>query len=154
MVRRQVGAGRVIYIPEIVPAIKKPPTVSMTSNYWKLPLNAKELIDAVNWASSEAMLLEANASSTTVLEVLEHEESGSLLLHMINYDAARTPSRENVKISLRAPEGGEVEEVKLLSPDLEESQVLSHRMTQSQGDESRVVFTVPQLQTYNLVVIR
>ena len=38
------GKGRVVYIPEIQPSIPKPLTVAMTSQYWKLPVNWKELL--------------------------------------------------------------------------------------------------------------
>jgi len=37
---------------------------------------------------------------------------------------------------------------------VEENQVIAHRMVRGQGDETRVAFAVPRLQTYNLVVIR
>ena len=80
----------------------------MTSAFWKLPLNAEELVDSVHWAGGGSELLVSNASSTTVLEVLEQKESGALLLHMINYDSEVTPSLENVEISLRIPDGVEV----------------------------------------------
>ncbi len=154
LVRRVVGEGKVVYIPEIIPAIKKPTPAPMTSEYWKLPLNAQELIDSVAWAAGGTLSLEAQAGPTTVLEVLQQQESGTLLLHMINYDSLNTPLVENVGISLRVPTGLEIEQVMLLSPDLEASEVIPHRMLETESDETRVAFTVPRLETYNLVVLR
>ncbi len=40
------------------------------------------------------------------------------------------------------------------SPDLEVSEVIPHRMLETENDETRVAFTVPRLETYNLVVVR
>ena len=48
--RRQSGAGRVVYIPEVKPAIEKPLGARMTYQYWKLPLNWREIVDSVRWA--------------------------------------------------------------------------------------------------------
>src|SRR5439155_1632041 len=49
-IRRQAGQGRVVYIPEVKPGVPKPAAARMTSEYWKLPVNWKELIDDVRWA--------------------------------------------------------------------------------------------------------
>ena len=153
LLRRQAGKGRVVYIPEIIPAIEKPSRVSMTSEFWKLPLNAQELVDAVKWAGGGSILLDTDAPSTTALEVLEQEKNSSLLLHMINYDAARTPSIGEIKVSLRVPGGREVGDVTVMSPDRESVQVVPHQQTTQNGGETRVTFTVPELQTYNLVAM-
>lgn len=153
LVRRQVGEGRVVYIPEIVPSVKKPAAVPMTSRFWQLPLNAQQLIESVRWAAGDRMILESKADNTVVMEVLEHQESGALLLHMINYDSARVSSANNLEIVLSVPPGTEIEEVRVLSPDAGDAKVIPHRLIQAEGSEARVSFTVPQLQTYNLVVV-
>jgi hypothetical protein len=153
VIRRQVGEGRVVYIPEIIPAIEKPSTVSMTSEFWKLPLNAQELVDSVKWAGGGSALLEADASQTIVLELLEQAEKGKWLLHMINYHAARNPSAGAVRVSLRVPDGWEVEDVTVMSPDRASGQGVTHQQITQSGGETRVTFTVPELQTYNLVVV-
>lgn len=154
LVRRLIGKGRVVYIPEVVPAIDKPISAPMTSEYWKLPVNVDELIESVEWAGGGTQLLRTKANSTTVMELLRQQESGDLLLHMINYDAAKEPSVKSIEVSLRAPTGAEIEQVAVLSPDLEKREVLSHRVVETAEDGSRVSFTVPRLDTYNLVVVQ
>jgi hypothetical protein len=153
LVRRRVGEGRVVYIPEIIPTIVKPTSAPMTSRYWKLPVNTNELVESVEWASGGTPLLRAKATPTTVMELHRQQESGALLLHMINYDSVNTPSIENLEISLRVPGGVEIEQVRVLSPDRKTDEVIAHRMSKTERGEIRIALTVPQLQTYNLVAI-
>jgi hypothetical protein len=61
-VRRQSGGGRVVYIPEVKPAVEKPRGARMTYQYWKLPLNAKEIVDSVRWAGSS--VVDVSATNT------------------------------------------------------------------------------------------
>src|SRR5690606_29951188 len=41
------GKGRVVYLPSVKPAIEKPAAAPMTSQYWKLALNHKDIIQSV-----------------------------------------------------------------------------------------------------------
>ncbi|NOY58761.1 MAG: hypothetical protein GXO75_07490, partial [Calditrichaeota bacterium] len=49
-IQGKYGKGRVVYLPAIVPAIVLPKKTATTSEYWKAPVNAGELVDAVKWA--------------------------------------------------------------------------------------------------------
>jgi len=149
VLRNQAGRGRVVYIPEIKPATPKPLGARMTSEYWKLPVNWKEIIDSVRWAAGGTFSLEINAPPSVIAEPMRRTEGKELLLHLVNYDAARTPSVSNIEASLRLPENAQVENVTLLSPDRAETPPLAYKV-----HDGMVSFTVPRLETYDMAVIR
>jgi Beta-galactosidase trimerisation domain len=146
-VRRKSGAGRVVYIPEIKPAIEKPLGARMTSQYWKLPLNWRELVDSVRWAAGTP-LIEISGPATVVVEPMRRTQGNELLVHLLNYDVARTASLSNIEVKLRLPKGEAVSKVTLLSPDRSDTPVLPHQVT-----EGTVRFTVPRLRTYDVAVV-
>jgi len=141
-----VGHGRSVYIATVKPAIEKPTGVAMTSQYWKLPLNAAEIVSEVKWAAN-GVSLEVKAPATLVAEPLV-QGSGTLLLHLLNYDVERRPSVENVEISVRLPQGKAASSVRLYSPDAAPSPTLAHA---SKGEW--VIFTVPRVSTYSIAKI-
>jgi hypothetical protein len=145
-VQHEVGRGRVAYIAEVKPAIEKPLAVAMTQEYWKLPENWEGLVDAVRWAAGGRMTLEVEAPLTVTAELQRQPETGKLLLHLINYNADRTPTVENIQVRLRRPE--EVKELAVLSPDAGAQTLTPTRK------EGALAFTVPTLKTYSVVVIR
>jgi len=147
-VRNPAGRGRVAYIPEVRPSIEKPPPARMTSEYWKLPVNWKELVDAVKWAAGGRLSLEVTAPLTVVTELMEQKQKGKMLLHLLNYNVGQTLPVRNVEVSLPIPEKAQLRKVSLLSPDAESAQSLA-----ATADKGTVSFTVPRLVTYSLAVI-
>lgn len=148
-VRNPVARGRVAYIPEVKPSIEKPPSARMTSEYWKLPVNWKELVDSVKWAAGGRLSLEVTGPLTVVTELMEQKQKSKMLVHLLNYNVAQTPSVRNIEVSLQIPEGKNVSKVSLLSPDGKHTQSLAAAET-----NGRVNFTVPRLGTYSLAVIQ
>ena len=146
-VRRELGKGRVVYLPEVKPTVEKPAGAPMTSQYWHLPVNWQELVDAVVWAGEGDPLLQVEAPLTVTAELLRQENEGRLLLHLVNYGAEKNPSVTNVKVRL-ALRGKEARKVFTLTPDGGEIPSLEF-----QTDNSRISFTVPTLQIYTLVVV-
>jgi hypothetical protein len=147
--RNHFGAGRVVYIPEVKPAIAKPPAVWMTSQYWKLPLNWQELIEAVRWAGGGQLSLEIKAPLTVVAQVTEQKRDKKLLVHFLNYDVARVPRVTDIVADLEIPEAQNVKAVALLTPDGPPIPNLNYTVR-----NGRVTFTVPVLQTYSLVAVQ
>jgi hypothetical protein len=149
--QNHVGHGRVSYIPTIKPAIPKPPAVRMTSQYWKLPLNWEELIEQVRWAAGGKFSLEVEAPETTAV-ITEHAQQvgrGRRLVHLLNYESPRGSTVSNVKVDEELPEGAQVRQVTLLTPDGEEvASTAPHQV-----ENGRVRFTVPHLRNYTLAVI-
>jgi hypothetical protein len=147
-VRNVVGKGRVAYLPEVKPAISRPPDKPMTSQYWMLPVNWAEMIDAVKWAAGRPLSLEVQGPLTVTAELLRAPQAGGWVLHLINYDVARHPTVKDIHIRVDAQEIGKVREISLHSPDLND--VRSLPFTVSEG---QVRFSVPMLETYSLVTI-
>jgi len=144
--RRQAGAGRVVYIPEVQPAIEKPLGARMTNQYWRLPLNSREIVDAVRWAAGN-ISIEVTGPNTVVAAPMRPGTT-KLLLHLLNYDVARTPSVTNLDVKFRLPKNAAVSKVTLLSPDRAGAAVLPHQVKDGKAN-----LTVPTLATYDLAVI-
>jgi hypothetical protein len=146
-VRNMFGRGRATYIPAVRPAIPKPPGVSMTSQYWKLPLNFEQIVGEIRWATG-GVSLSVKGPSTLVVEPLEQPTTGRLLVHLLNYDVDRHPTLDNVQISLKLPPDKTVRVIHLLSPDMASTPdaVVS-------AFKGTTVFTVPHMTTYTIAVI-
>jgi hypothetical protein len=146
--QRQVGKGRVVYIPGVQPSIPKPQAVAMTSRYWKLPVNCKELIESVQWASGDNLSLKIEAPLTVTMELIQKDDKSALVLHLLNFDS-KSPSVKNIKVDLQVPEGKKIAQVTVMTPDGRDDEIL-----QFKENGKRVAFTVPQLSIYNLVVVK
>ena len=149
-VRNTVGRGRVTYIPSVQPAIQKPRAASMSSKYWKLPLNSKEMIEAVKWAAGGRLSLEVNAPDTAavVAELMDQPAEARRLVHLVNYAGPQGKTVSNVEVSVELPEGKRRRAITLLSPDGNESRTVAGRV---EGGSAN--FTVPLLDTYTLAVL-
>ncbi len=148
-VRTQVGSGRAAYVATVTPSIEKPPAEPMVSHYWKLPANWKELVDAVRWAAAGRLSLQVNAPLSVAAEVTEQRQEGRIMVHLLNYDTARTPLVSYIRVSLEIPRGKKATRISLLSPD--EESTSSPSFTTKNG---RLAFTVPRLKTYAVAVIQ
>jgi hypothetical protein len=149
-VRNQVGPGRVIYVAEVKPAIVKPSGKPMTSEYWKLPVNRDELVDAVRWASSGRLTLEVHGAPLTVtVNLLRQRSSGALQVHCVNFDIGGNPEVENIKVSVRLPEGKSAPQVRVHSPDQSETQSITPVIR-----DGTLECELPRLQFYSLLEIR
>jgi hypothetical protein len=148
-VRNRIGKGRAVYVAEILPSIQKPPAQDMTSEYWKLPVNWKELIEAVQWAATGGLSLQVSAPPSVAVEVTEQRQEGRIMVHLLNYDTARIPLVSDIGVSLEIPPGKKATRISLLSPD--EQSTSSPPLTTRNG---KLAFKVPRLKTYTLAVVQ
>ena len=146
--QRQVGKGRVVFIPRVLPSIAKPSTLAMTSQYWKLPVNLKELIGSVQWASGNNLSLSIEAPLTVTMELTQKENRNALILHLVNFDSAN-PSVPNIKVEVLIPEGKKVKQVIVLTPDNRDDEILQFKESGGKAE-----FTVPKLSVYDMVVMK
>jgi len=72
-----------------------------------------------------------------------------LMLHLLNYDFKSNPSIQNIKVSIQTSQGRKINQVTVLTPDGRNDEVLSFQQT-----GQRLVFTVPLLTVYDLVVMK
>jgi hypothetical protein len=150
-VRNHVGRGRVTYIAAVKAAIEKPPAAPMSSQYWKLPLNWEELIEAVRWAAGGKFSLEVESPETLAVtaEFMEQPGQDRRLVHLLNYAAPQGSTVSNVRVEVEMPEGKQVRQVTLLSPDGGEAATTANSV-----ENGRVRFTVPHLRTYTLAILQ
>ena len=147
-VRNQTGGGRVVHIAEVKASLEKPATVAMTSFYWKPPLNGQELIDAVRWARGGELALEVKAPLTVASNFHKQKASGGFLIHLVNYDVARTPRIENIEVWLRIPALEKVKQISVFTPDADAVQSL-----QPIARNGEVGFVLPRLETYSVAEV-
>lgn len=148
--RRGFGKGRVVYVPAVEPQITPPaPRMSyrFTNAYWKLPKNYRQLVEAVNWAAAGPLSAAVEAPLPVTAELAERPASNLLLLHLVNYDVRHPAS--DIAVSLRIPAGYRVSEVVSSSPDGGAATPLATTV-----EDGRVRFRIPELQVYNLAVVR
>ena len=146
--KNRFGNGRVVYIPEIKPSVPKPSTLAMTSRYWKLPVNWKELIESVQWASGNNLSLDIEAPLSVAMELTRKKDKSALILHLINFDQ-KTLFVQNIKVDILVPEGKKVTQVAVLTPDGRADDILRFK-----ENGKRIAFTVPRLYVYDVVVIK
>ena len=147
IVQKKIGKGRVVYLPEIKPAVPKPPTASMSSQYWKLPINFEEMLEAVQWAAGTPLTMNINAPLTVATELTVNPDSSSYMVHLLNYDVENTPEVRDIQVKLFLPPRKRIKRCTLLSPDHKNTQNL---MFDQAGQT--ITFTVPKLNTYNMIV--
>jgi hypothetical protein len=149
-VRHQVGQGRVVYVAEVKPTIAKPPGKAMTSEYWKLPMNRDELIEAVRWAGAGKLKLEVQAAPNTVaVNLLRQKSSGALQVHFVNFDVAGNPNVQNIKMSVQLPGGATSPQVRMISPDSDEV-----RSVKCENRNGKLECELPSLNVYSLLEVR
>jgi hypothetical protein len=147
-VKNQVGKGRIIYFPEVIPSIQKPSGDAMTSQYWKLPKNYSDLIQAVKWAAGDDLSIDITAPSFVTIELTVPEKRDKMMLHLVNYKALRSEWVKDIKVILKIQQGKQVKDIRLLSPDREGIKTLPFILK-----DGKVTFTVPNLEVYDLVVV-
>ncbi|MEN8227287.1 MAG: alpha-amylase family protein [Bacteroidota bacterium] len=146
--KNEAGKGRVVYLPGVEPSIQKPPTTRMYGMYWKLPVNWKELLESVEWASGNSLSIAIEAPQTVTMELVEMGDHSAMILHLLNYKGMNSPVY-NIEVDVQVPEGKQVAKISVLTPDSGNEKNLQFRES---GE--RIVFSVPQLLTYNMVVMK
>ncbi len=148
--RTTFGKGRVVYIPRIEPAVPPPPpqmTYDFANEHWKLPKNWRDLAAAVSWAAGDRLSVSVEAPLSVTLELAEQKDTGTRLLHLLNYDVSKPLA--NIPVSVLLPAGRTLGEVTLESPDEDGRQTLN--FTVREGVAS---FRIPKLKIYDLVLLR
>lgn len=146
--RNLAGKGKVVYIPEIQPSVPKPLAAAMSSRYWKLPVNWKDLIESVKWASGNSLSVSIEAPLTVTMEVVQKDDKSAMILHLLNFDY-KNSAVKNIKVDIQVPVVKRVKQVTVLTPDGSKDEIL-----QFKDEEKRVIFTIPQLAVYNMIIIK
>ncbi len=148
-VRKEVGKGRVVYLPgvEFDGALPEPEPYFVISNrFWKRPKNWAEIVESIRWAAREEIPMRVDGPEYLVANLVE--QPGRRILHLVNYNAKNVPAIPSVQVWCGLPQGVAARGVRLYSPDERESRPLEFR---PQG--AGISFAVPKVETYAVAVI-
>jgi hypothetical protein len=145
-VRRTVGRGRASYLASVIPVVEKPRGAPMSSRYWKLPANWREVVEEVVWAAGGTRL-KVKAPPTLVVETKQQQGTERLLAHLVNYDGGRGAA-ENIEVAIQLPQGKRVSGARLLSPDFEPGQSIHATL-----EDGFACFRIPVVRTYSVVAV-
>ena len=150
-IKNEYGAGRVAYVPGVHFAGPLPPMTpffAIKNEFWKKPENTAQIVDSVRWASRDALPVSVAGPDYLVANLVEQSANGLSLLHLVNYDAVRTPLLKNVQVTLQVPAGKRPSGLDLVSPDSNSQLNLSLR-----SDDSGAHFVIPEIRTYSVAVV-
>ncbi len=161
---RKEGKGRLVYIPEIIPANRRDTARAAEENpeifsaseqrsqrfpasEWTLPRNHEEIRRAIVDNLREEASISTQAPLTTVMEVLNRARSRETIVHIVNFD--RQNGLRPFGVNLKKQFTGEVESVTCLSPESDDPQPAEFKVA-----SGRISFTVPATRLYAMVVVR
>ncbi|OAQ38021.1 hypothetical protein A5893_16795 [Pedobacter psychrophilus] len=148
VLKHQAGKGRVVYIPEVKPSVKKPLLIPVAGEYLKLALNHNELIDAVEWASGNKLSLHIDAPQTVTMELTEKTDKSKLILHLVNFDYQKT-SPADIKVDVLITDRKKIQQIIMMSPDGAPDEKMAFKES-----DGHLAFTVPKLDVYTMIVIQ
>jgi len=149
--RKEVGRGRVLYIPGLRFDGALPPNESyfkIGKAYWKRPSNWQQLVDGIAWSSRSNLPLNVSGPDYLVANLVEQLHQGRRFVHLVNFDVRHARFVENIEVSCAPPVGKAVAAVRLYSPDSEVPAELPWRL-----DRAGVSFTVPRFHAYCMIEV-
>lgn len=148
-VRRSIGKGRAVYLPEILPAVNKPLHDDMRSQYWAPALNQNSLYQEVLWAlyGNPTVKAVGSISSYVTFQLVHQAIENRLILHVLNYDHVRTPRILNLDLEIAMPAQKRVKGIEMLTPDKNEK-----NFPLKWSGNRAVQFKLPSLEIYSVVV--
>jgi hypothetical protein len=150
-VRKEYGQGRAVYFPTVAfdgPMPEAEPYFSITNRFWKRPKNWPEISDAIRWTAQGSLPVEISGPPFLVANLVAQLDKQRMMLHLVNYNARNSPSIKSVDVTCQLPAGTTAKEVKLISPDLTNAEILK-----ASNGGPRVSFTVPEVKTYAVLVL-
>ncbi len=161
MTQKEIGSGRVVFIPFNVLPIGKGdtrrsplPNDQMMYGQGKFPERIKDAFEtlpkAVEWAANDRLSAKMSAPYTVEFTTMEQKEKNLQLIHLVNYnmnlDGEVTPARR-VRIRFRVPKGKEVSKLTFGSP-LTDTAEISYK-TKGQYIEIKI----PSFEVYGLATV-
>ncbi len=159
---RREGKGRILYIPEIIPAARAAKesageedaepgatlrrTARMTPAQWVLPRNHEAIAQTVVEGLPKGLSITTGTPLTTVMDLLTRPGARQTLAHFINFD--RDHKLGAFQVRVRKQFSGPIKKVECLSPEWDDPLPVAF---EEAGEE--VVFTIPGLRLYAMAVI-
>jgi hypothetical protein len=150
--RTQAGAGRVVYIPAVEFDGVMPPAESyfaITNVFWKRPKNWKDIVEAIQWAAIDQIPISVEGPEFLVVNYTLQRRVQRLLLHLVNYGAATTPTLSGVRVRVVLPQNKAARTATLYAPESADARSLVFS-----SDRSGSEFHVPEVKAYAMVAVQ
>ena len=148
---REVGRGKVSYIPEIIPpAAASSADPAASQPYWSLARNNSDLVAAVSAVLQRVPTIQLSGAGDrgVVFELVHQAHANRFVLHVINFDHANTPLLRDLAFRLTLPHGRSAVRLYSVSPDAPDRK---EQLTWT--GEQELAFRLPVLQIYSVVAI-
>lgn len=149
--RKIFGKGRVVYLPAVefdghLPEAE--PYFNISNRFWKRPRNWEELVAAIHWAANADLPFEVSGPDFLVANLVEQDTLQRRLLHLVNYDSAKTATLSALSCTIQIPSGKTVKDVKMYEVGAESPLPLNFT-----PGPSSAKFTVPEMKTYAIIAV-
>ena len=119
---RQVGKGRVIYIPELVDPATQPSLFNADHTYnfgldltnWRVPEKADEVRKALAWLLDEGPSMRVKSERGVLANYYRQSGTGRFYCHLVNLLEKAVPE---IVFDMDVPAGSQVASVRVISPD-------------------------------------
>jgi Beta-galactosidase trimerisation domain/Beta-galactosidase len=149
--RKTVGRGRVAYLPKIEFDGELPPATpnfAITNQFWKRPKNWKELVDLVQWAAGDQLLLSADGPDGLVVNCTTQPSRRRMFVHLLNYNAVAAPTLHGIRVSVLLPGNAKASGVTARITSTTGAREIDFKQ-----EDARTSFVLPDLHTYALITV-
>jgi Beta-galactosidase len=149
--RKEVGKGRVVYIPGVVFDGKLPEPeeyFTIDNRYWKRPKNWLDIVESVRWAGGDTLPVEVSGPDFLVANVVRQAEKQRIMIHLVNYNFRKMPEIRAIEVKCLLPVGKTARSVQAYRVESSEPVPVEFH-TESTG----VRFTIPRIGSYAVAVV-
>ena len=151
--RRQVGKGRVIYIPELVDPAGQPSLFNADHTYnfgldltnWRVPEKADEVRQALAWLLNDRPAMRVEAERGVLANYYRQTGTGRVYCHLVNLLEKPTGK---IVFDMAIPEGSRAASVSVISP---EGPDFERHHWKVAGDQLRV--ELDRLDVYSVLIV-
>jgi hypothetical protein len=152
VVRKQVGPGRVAYIPAIpfdgvMPPME--PYFAITNIFWKRPRNWRDIIEAIRWAAGDHLPLILDGPEFLVANCTTQTRNQRFFIHLVNYNAKQVPVLTAIRAQFPLPNNKKAVKATLYTPETDVARPLEFI-----NENGGVKFTLPEMRIYALIALQ
>ena len=148
-VRKEAGKGRTVYLPSLQfdgPLPEMESYFPIDNRFWKRPKNWQDLASAIDWTTRGNIAVRISGPEYLVANVVSQPDQRRMMLHLLNYNARKAALSTPVEVTCQVP--APAKEVRLISPDMDQPQVLEFK-----SEPSAVTFSVPTVKVYSIAAV-
>lgn len=147
--RKQVGRGRVLYIPSMRfdgPLPEFGSYFKVDNRYWKNPANAREFLEGLAWVRNGEASVHVKGPRYLTANAAEQTAKRTTSVHLVNYNS-HSAAATGIEVACRNPKGARARSVRLYSPDASAATL----EPAAQGETT--VFRLPEIRTYGIAYV-